>query len=64
MTVADVSASYKHAIGSIFKPLENEIGVYAAGAHNPNDTHIRRILKPADTSEISRRIGTPVTGKS
>jgi hypothetical protein len=63
MTVADVSASDKDTVGPVFKPLKYEIRVDTAGAHNPNNTHIRGILKPADPSQISRRICTPVTGK-
>ena len=63
MTVTDVSAGDKDTVSPVFKALENEIRVYPAGTHNPNDTHIRGILEPADPSQIGGRIGTPVTGK-
>jgi len=63
MTVADMSAGNKNAIGTILKSLQNKIRVYPPGTHHPYDTKIWGVLKPADAGQICRRIGAPVTRK-
>jgi hypothetical protein len=63
MAVTEVSASHQHAIGTVLEALEDKIGIYPPGAHHPDDTKIRGILKSTDASQIRRRICTPVAGK-
>ena len=63
MTVADVSAGNQNAIRTILKSLENEVRIDPPGTHHPYDTEVGRILKPADTGQICRRIRAPVTGE-
>jgi hypothetical protein len=54
MTVTDMSAGNKDAIGTILKSLQNEIRIYPPGTHHPYDTKIGGILKPADAGQICR----------
>jgi hypothetical protein len=63
MTVTDMSAGDKNAIGTILKSLQNKIRIYPPGTHHPYDTKIWGILKPADAGQICRGIGAPVTSK-
>ena len=63
MAVADVSAGDEDPIGTSFKPLEDKIGVDPAGAHDPDNPHVGRVLETADPGQVGSRIGAPITGK-
>mgnify|MGYP000626871786 CR=1 FL=1 len=44
------TAGHVDAVGPLLKCLKDEIGVDPARAHNPDDAHVGRILKPAHAS--------------
>jgi hypothetical protein len=46
MAVADVSAGNQNAVCSFQKSLEQKAVIYPAGAHEPDQTDIGRVLHP------------------
>lgn len=52
MTIAFLSASGKNGIGAILKGFQQVYGVQFAGAHQLDDTHIRRILDPHGPGQV------------
>ena len=63
MAVADMSAPDQDAIGAILQRPQYMVGRYSGRTHYPNGTDIGGVLQPADTGQIGRTIGTPVTHK-
>ena len=64
MAFAEMSATDNDAVSPVDKTVQKEHGIYAARAHNPDDPHMGRVLKPGYPSRISRRIATPVAEKA
>ena len=60
MTVADVSAGHQDAVRPFQESLEQKAVIYPAGAHEPDQTDIGRILHAGHPGQISPGIGTPV----
>ena len=64
MAFAKVSATHKDAVGLVYKTVQEEYGVYAAGAHDPDHPNMRGILKTRNPCRISRCIAAPVAQKT
>jgi hypothetical protein len=60
MALAQVSAAYKDAIGSVYKTIHQEHSVYSSRAHHADNTDMGRILKTRHPGRVSRRIAAPV----
>ncbi len=52
MAVADVSTGDKDTVGPALEPFQDKVGVNPAGAHDSHNAQGRRVLKPADASQI------------
>ena len=64
MAVADVSAGNQDAVGPFQKRLEQKSLIDPAGAHQPDQPDIGRILHTRHSGQIRPGIGTPVADKS
>jgi hypothetical protein len=64
MAFTEVSPTHKNTIRPIDKPINEEDGIYPAGAHHPDHPDMVRVLKPSHPSRISRGIATPVAEKT
>jgi hypothetical protein len=64
MAVADVSAGYQKALSPLSQGLKEKAGMNPSGAHDPDQTHIRRILDSRNPRQIGPGVGAPVTDKS
>ena len=60
MTVADVSAGYQDAVSPFQESLEQKAVIDPAGAHEPDQTNIGRILDAGHPRQIGPGIGAPV----
>ena len=63
MAVTGVSAGNPYAVRSMSKSGQNKFRAHPGRTWNANNSEIRRILKPADSSQISSTVTTPVTEK-
>jgi hypothetical protein len=64
MAFTEVSPTHENTIRAIDKPINEEDGIYPAGAHHPDHPDMVRVLKPSHPSRISRGIATPVAEKT
>jgi hypothetical protein len=64
MTFAETSASHKDTVGPCLQGLQDIVGRYRPGTHDPNDPDRRRILHSTDPSQVSGSISSPGTQKS
>lgn len=64
MTVADVSAGNQDAVRPFQERLEQKSVIYPAGAHEPDQTDIGRILHAGHPGQVSPGIRAPVANKS
>lgn len=60
MTFTRVSPTYKHGIDTTGEGLQNEDWIDSSRAHDPDNPHVRGVLKPGNASQIGPGIGTPV----
>ena len=60
MTVADVSAGHQDAVGALDKSLEQKSVIHPAGAHEPDQAHMGRVLHPGHPGQVGPGIGAPV----
>ena len=63
MAVTRVSPGYPYAIRAVTEGSEYKFGAHPAGAWNPYDPYIGRVLKAAHTSQVSSPIAAPVAEK-
>jgi hypothetical protein len=63
MAVAEMSAGHQNPIAPAFQCLDNKERVHTPRTHDPDGSHIRRVLKPGHPCQVSPGIGTPVTEK-
>lgn len=63
MACPDASAAYQYTVGAELIGFENEIGIHSAGAHNADQADVGRVLHPADSRQVRRRVGAPVAGE-
>ncbi len=64
MTVADVSAAYKDAIGAFLKCLQNLMRSDCGRTQGSDCPHVRWVLQAAYTRQVSSGVGAPVAQKS
>jgi hypothetical protein len=64
MTFAETSASHKDAVCPCLQGLQDIVGRYRSGTHNPDDPDRRRILHSTDPSQVSGSISSPGTQES
>jgi len=60
MAVADVSAGNQDAVCSFQEGLEQKAVIQPAGAHEPDQADIGRILHAGHPGQVSPGIGAPV----
>jgi hypothetical protein len=63
MTFSEVSPTDQDAIGPLGEGVDDEIGVDHAGAHDPDDEAVGRILDPRNPRQVSAGVGAPVAEK-
>jgi hypothetical protein len=63
MAVADVTPGNKDAACTLGKSGDEKTLVYPSCAHEPHQTHIRRILDTGNPRQIGPAISTPVTNE-
>jgi hypothetical protein len=63
MAVAEMSAGHQNAVAPAFERLNNKERIDAPGTHDPDGSHIRRVLKPGHPCQVGPGIGAPVTEK-
>jgi len=63
MTFTQVSPTDEDTVGALGEGVDDEIGVDHAGAHDPDDAAVGRILDPRDPGQIGAGIGAPVAEK-
>ena len=59
MTFTETLASHKDTVGPCLQGLQDVMGRYRPGAHDPNDPDRRRILHSTDPSQVSGSISSP-----
>ena len=64
VAVAGMSAGYPGAIDPSSKGVQNEFRAHAAGAGNPDNPEIGRILHSAHAGQVRRSVTAPVTQES
>jgi hypothetical protein len=64
MTFAETSAGHKDAVSPCLQGLQDIVGRYRPGTHDPNDPDRRRILHSTDPSQVSGSISSPGAQKS
>jgi hypothetical protein len=64
MTFAETSACHEDAICPCLQGLQDVVGRYCPGTHDPNDPDRRRILHSTDPSQVSGSISSPGAQKS
>ena len=64
MAVTDVSAGNQDAVRPFQERLEQEAVIYPAGAHEPDQTDIGRILHAGHPGQVSPGIRAPVAHES
>lgn len=60
MTFPQLSPSHKYAINACKEGLNNEDGVHSAGAHDPDHSDVRGVLKTGNPCGVGRCIAAPV----
>ena len=63
MAVARVATTNDYAVSALLECLQDEAGVYTAGARYANDFYVCRVSQTARTCKVSTCIRTPVTAK-
>jgi len=63
MAVAEMSACHQNSVAPAFQCLNNEQRIHATRTHDPDGSHIRRVLKPRHPCKVSPGIGAPVAEK-
>jgi hypothetical protein len=63
MAVAEMSAGHQNTVAPAFECLNNKKRIHATRTHDPDGSHIRRVLKPGHPCQVSPGIGAPVTEK-
>jgi len=61
MAVPGVSPRDPDPVRAVTKGRQKELGADSSGAGNANNPDIVRVLQTADTGQIGRAIGAPVT---
>jgi len=64
MTFTKMSAGYKDAIRTRLQGLQDIMGRYRPGTHDPDDSDRSGILHSTDPSQVSGSISSPGTQKS
>src|SRR4030042_6372153 len=64
MTFTKTSAGYKDAIRTRLQGLQDIMGRYRPGTHDPDDSDRSGILHSTDPSQVSGSISSPGTQKS
>jgi hypothetical protein len=64
MAVSEVAANDHDPIRSVYKGFSYHGGVDPACTHNPDDSYVRRILDPGNSSEISCGVPSPGTAEN
>jgi len=64
MTISDISAGHQPPIRPSLKRLKQEAVIHPAGAHQPDQTDIGRILHAGDPCQVGPGISAPVADKS
>lgn len=60
MTLAEVSAADKNAVGAVSETFHEEDRIDPPGAHDPDHAHRWRILEPGHTRGVSGSVTAPV----
>jgi hypothetical protein len=63
MAVTEVAADDHDPIRSVDKGFSYHGGVHSARTHDPDDSYVRRILDPGNSSEISCGVPSPGTAE-
>ena len=64
MAISDMSTGHQHTVRPSLKRLKQEAVIHPAGAHQPDQTDIGRILHTGDPRQVSPGISAPVANKS
>jgi len=64
MAVARMASADDYTVRSFLKGTENEHGIHAAGAGNPDDFNVSRVVLPVIACKVCSRIGAPVAAES
>ena len=63
VAIAGMTARYEHGIGLHLKGLHQQVEIDAAGAWQPHDAHVGRILQPRRSRQVGRQVGAPVANE-
>jgi len=60
MAFAGMSPGYPDAVSAFPQGCQEKLRIHPAGARNPDDPDVGRILHPADAGQISGPVAAPV----
>ena len=60
VAVARMTARNKHCVGADLERLDDQVEIDPAGARQPNDANVGRILKPVGSRQVGSQVAAPV----
>jgi hypothetical protein len=63
MAVPGVSSPHQHSVNPSLKSLDDVMGGYGRGTHNPDDPKVGGILNPAHSGQVRGCVSAPVAEK-
>jgi len=64
MTFSGVSAAHQDTVGALGKTADYDVGMYHAGAHDPDYAGVGGILHPEDARQVRPGVRAPVAQES